>query len=655
MKLEFFDIGEMRALNAPKSSTITLLVALSFVFTCLFALAAPQYSSANAETRTLKMYYGHSKESATITFKKNGKYIASGLRKANRFLRDWRRKEPTKMDPALLDLVWEVYQKTGSKKPIQVISGYRSPRTNKMLRRRGRKVAKTSQHTRGKALDFFIPGVSVSKLRALGLKAHRGGVGYYRGSFVHLDTGRVRHWPRMSRRQLSRVFPRGKTIHVPSNGKPLRGYKTAAANLKKGLNADGSRRKTTVRKSLLARIFSRSGNDGDEGEGDTRVRKAVAKPAPKKVAPKKVAPPKPKPVAVAAAKPAPAKPTVDPFKKDLSAVKKTRKQQELEAAKAKADQEAKDAAAAAELAEKAKEDAKKDIVLAALAPNRLAVPLRRPAASVSKVVENKLEPISTTEVALAAPAAVTNVLRPSVNVPKKAPAPKEQLVAALSPAKSDELKSRVQTALARQPKPAPAVAAVKQLIAPKSVEPAKPAAPSQDDIAKLALAAGSQLKAAKALQKDNLVKQASLKPVADFKPTTPVWRAPAKPSTKAEKPTLKAKVEKARVPVPKKQDNVAKKATVAAIRTGSRIPMKAELSIGDLDGRSVKVWAVAASTRTGALASLKAPDYKNGAKRAVPAAVYSKGFVNKRFALRSDRFSGRALTRVAFAKLPESN
>ena len=643
MKLEFFDIDKTREFGVHKSAAISLVFALSMTFVFLLAIAAPQLSVANAETRTLKMYYGHSKESATITFKKNGKYIKSGLRKANRFLRDWRRKEPTNMDPALLDLVWEVYQKTGSRKPIQVISGYRSPRTNKMLRRRGRKVAKTSQHTKGKALDFFIPGVSVAKLRALGLQAHRGGVGYYRGSFVHLDTGRVRHWPRMSKRQLTRVFPKGKTIHVPSNGKPLRGYKTAARNLKKGLNADGSRRKTTVRKSLLARIFSGSGNDGDEGEGDTRVRKTVAKAAPKKVVPKKAVPEKAKPAVVAAAKPAPQKATVDPFKKDLTAVKKTRKQQELEAE------------AAAELAAKAKEEAQKEVVLASLEPKRLAVPIRRPSAEVAKVVENKLESVSTTELALAAPAAVTDVLRPSVDVPQKTPAAKEQRVAALSPAKSEELKLRVQTALARETKPSPAAAAVKQVIAPKIVEVEEPAGPSQDDIAKLALAAGKQLENAKTVQKENLVEQASLRPAVDFKPTVPVWRAPTKPATENEKPVLSAKVEKARVPVPKTKKVISDNTAIAAIKTGSHTPMKPELSIGDLDGRSVKVWAVATSTRTGLLASLKAPDYKRGAKRAAPSSVYSKGFANERFPLRSDRFSGRALTRVAFARLNTTN
>ena len=166
-----------------------------------FGLLFSSILGASAETRTLRMYYTHTKESITVTYKKNGRYVKSGLRKLNRFLRDFRRNEPTRMDPKLFDLVWEVYRKSGSRKPIHVISGYRSPRTNKMLRRRGRKVARKSQHTRGKALDFFLPDVSVTKLRALGLKAHVGGVGYYRRSFVHLDTGRVRHWTRMSRRQ----------------------------------------------------------------------------------------------------------------------------------------------------------------------------------------------------------------------------------------------------------------------------------------------------------------------------------------------------------------------------------------------------------------------------------------------------------------------
>ena len=192
---------------------------------------------AQAETRTLKLYNTHTKERVSITFKKNGRYIPSGLREANRFLRDWRRNEMTKIDPELLDLVWEVYQKVRANKHIYVVSSYRSPATNNMLRKRSKGVARNSQHTLGKAMDFYIPGVNLAKLRAAGLRKHVGGVGYYPRSgspFVHMDTGRVRHWPRMSRSQLAKVFPNGKTLHVPTDGKPLKGYKLALAEAKSG-------------------------------------------------------------------------------------------------------------------------------------------------------------------------------------------------------------------------------------------------------------------------------------------------------------------------------------------------------------------------------------------------------------------------------------
>ncbi|EAV45724.1 hypothetical protein SIAM614_23932 [Stappia aggregata IAM 12614] len=192
---------------------------------------------AQAETRTLKLYNTHTKERVSITFKKNGRYLPDGLREANRFLRDWRRNEMTKIDPELLDLVWEVYQQVGASQPIHVVSSYRSPATNNMLRKRSSGVAKNSQHTLGKAMDYFIPGVKLATLRATGLRKEVGGVGYYPRSgspFVHMDTGSVRHWPRMSRSELARVFPDGKTLHIPSDGKPMSGYKVALAESKSG-------------------------------------------------------------------------------------------------------------------------------------------------------------------------------------------------------------------------------------------------------------------------------------------------------------------------------------------------------------------------------------------------------------------------------------
>lgn len=219
------------------------IVSIALVIACVSSVAGTAFvSEASAKTRSLKLYYLHTGERADIIYKRNGKYVKSGLKKINRFLRDWRRNEPTKMDPRLLDLVWEVYRESGSRKHIHVISGYRSPKTNSMLRKRGRGVASKSQHTYGKALDFYLPDVKLSKLRRIGLIKQAGGVGYYPKSgspFVHLDTGRVRHWPRMSRSQLVRVFPNGKTLHVPSDGKPLKGFNIAKARYDKRKRGQG--------------------------------------------------------------------------------------------------------------------------------------------------------------------------------------------------------------------------------------------------------------------------------------------------------------------------------------------------------------------------------------------------------------------------------
>jgi len=218
-----------------------------------------------AETKTLTLYNTHTHEHATITFKRNGSYVASGLRDLNRFLRDWRRNESIKMDPRLFDLIWAVYRQTGTSKPIHVVSGYRAPATNNMLRRRSRGVAKFSQHTLGKAMDFFIPGVASSNIRVIGLRQQVGGVGYYptsKSKFIHLDTGRVRHWPRMTRSQLVKVFPRGNTLHVPSDGKPLPGYDTALARAKSGKSL--AQRSTRVA-SLTSPTTGQSGSGWDEG------------------------------------------------------------------------------------------------------------------------------------------------------------------------------------------------------------------------------------------------------------------------------------------------------------------------------------------------------------------------------------------------------
>lgn len=200
----------------------------------LGALIAPnglETAAANGDTRTIYLYHAHRKDSIAATFRVNGHYDARTLDALNWFLRDWRTDEPTKMDPRLFDVLWEAYRacdRMGPDDPIVVLSAYRSPETNAMLRRRSRLVAEHSQHMLGKAMDTTLPGLSMEKLREIGMRMQRGGVGYYPNvPFVHLDVGGVRHWPRMNYDQLSRLFPDGKTVHIPSNGKPLPGYDEA--------------------------------------------------------------------------------------------------------------------------------------------------------------------------------------------------------------------------------------------------------------------------------------------------------------------------------------------------------------------------------------------------------------------------------------------
>ncbi|WP_405030269.1 DUF882 domain-containing protein [Mycoplana sp. BE70] len=264
--------------KAPRILTIAAMAA-SLVVPAM----VPSATDAASGTRSLKLYFVHTNEKAEITFKRNGRYDQKGLQQLNRFLRDWRRNEPTKMDPRLFDLVWEVYQKSGSRGYIHVVSAYRSPATNSMLRSRSKGVAKKSQHMLGKAMDFYIPDVKLKTIREIGMKFEVGGVGFYPTSgspFIHMDVGSVRAWPRMSRQELVSLFPDGKTMHLPSDGKPLPGYQQAVADYKRRVGADavqvaggGSPDKvgSGKKRNLLAALF---GGGGDEDEEPTAIASA---------------------------------------------------------------------------------------------------------------------------------------------------------------------------------------------------------------------------------------------------------------------------------------------------------------------------------------------------------------------------------------------
>jgi uncharacterized protein YcbK (DUF882 family) len=247
--------------------------ALAGLVATMVGLRPTQDVVAQGGTRSLTIQHAHTKEQETVTFKRFGSYDSAGLQKLNWLLRDWRQDEQTRMDPQLFDILWEVYRESGSSSAIHVVSAYRSPGTNAMLARRSRGVAKNSQHMSGRALDFAFPDVSVSRVRDIGLRLQSGGVGYYPNAnnpWVHLDTGGVRHWPKVSRDHLVRLFPDERTVHIPRDGKPLAGFEAARSiiearggSVSSGYIDIAEGRATG--KTLFQILFG--GGDEEEGEG----------------------------------------------------------------------------------------------------------------------------------------------------------------------------------------------------------------------------------------------------------------------------------------------------------------------------------------------------------------------------------------------------
>jgi uncharacterized protein YcbK (DUF882 family) len=180
---------------------------------------------ANSEKeRTLNLFNIHNKETLTLAYKRDGKYIPDALEKLNWIFRDWRLNEATKMDPAAFDLLWEIHTELGSREPIHIISGYRSRKSNELLRKTVGGQASESRHILGKAMDVHFPDISPKQVRYSALIRERGGVGYYPTSaipFIHIDTDRVRHWPRLPRMELALLFPGGNTQHQPADGGAL--------------------------------------------------------------------------------------------------------------------------------------------------------------------------------------------------------------------------------------------------------------------------------------------------------------------------------------------------------------------------------------------------------------------------------------------------
>jgi uncharacterized protein YcbK (DUF882 family) len=166
---------------------------------CICGAAAAIWArSAPADTanvRSVSFVHTHTGEKLTAAYWKDGEYQPEVLQQVNHLLRDFRTNEVHVMDPALLDVLFELRTKVDSERAFHVISAYRSPKTNEMLRRSSNGVAEHSMHMLGKAIDVRLESFPTARLAEVARSLRRGGVGYYQASdFVHVDTGRVRYW-----------------------------------------------------------------------------------------------------------------------------------------------------------------------------------------------------------------------------------------------------------------------------------------------------------------------------------------------------------------------------------------------------------------------------------------------------------------------------
>jgi uncharacterized protein YcbK (DUF882 family) len=160
-----------------------------------FPAVAKAHSGGNG-TRALKLYNLNNRESINEAFMKNGRYYQPGIQRLTHFMRDWRNNQVHNIDMDVFEIMYGIQTHLGIEESgLHLISGYRSPQTNAMLRSRSSGVAKYSLHLDGRAADIRAPGVNLWKLRQTALALKAGGVGYYTGSnFVHVDNGRVRTW-----------------------------------------------------------------------------------------------------------------------------------------------------------------------------------------------------------------------------------------------------------------------------------------------------------------------------------------------------------------------------------------------------------------------------------------------------------------------------
>ncbi|MGD2119473.1 MAG: DUF882 domain-containing protein [Chromatiales bacterium] len=155
----------------------------------------PSYAAIQAEEKAINLHNLHTGESLKQVYWAEGQYQQDALAQINKLLRDHRTGEIQPIDPQLLDVLHNLHENMDGKQAFHIISGYRSPKTNSMLRGNSNGVAKKSLHMQGKAIDLRLPGSDLKQLHKAARSLRAGGVGYYaKSGFIHVDTGRVRYW-----------------------------------------------------------------------------------------------------------------------------------------------------------------------------------------------------------------------------------------------------------------------------------------------------------------------------------------------------------------------------------------------------------------------------------------------------------------------------
>jgi uncharacterized protein YcbK (DUF882 family) len=178
-----------------KSVTRRHVIKTAFAFAALSAVPSFARASLGNPVRSLHFYNTHTAETLKTVYWENGAYIPEALGSINHILRDFRTNTLKEIDPHLLDILAQLHNTLESRKPFEIISGYRSPQTNAELHAHTNGVASGSMHMYGKAIDIRLTDKPLALVHNAALALNEGGVGYYPGSdFVHVDTGRVRHW-----------------------------------------------------------------------------------------------------------------------------------------------------------------------------------------------------------------------------------------------------------------------------------------------------------------------------------------------------------------------------------------------------------------------------------------------------------------------------